>query len=218
MAELLTPKEVSVDSASEKEKTKPDLRKQKTRKALETAFFELCETRWIEDITVGDICEKAMIRRATFYKHFADKYEFFAYVMNNIQRNTNLQQNAHPKDITMAEYCLNICRSYIRNYQEHPKMVKRMLNSKSRQSYTDILIAQIRNAMLTKAKYDREKGIETEIDIGVLASFIGGAIPTALTMFETDHIRGLTVEEYLEQLRTIFERLCVSRPVESNKV
>ena len=195
-------------------RVKPDLRKQKTRKALETAFFELSETRWIEDITVGDICEKAMVRRATFYKHFTDKYAFFAYVMNNIQRNTNLQQNANPRDITMAEYCLNICRSYLRNYEEHPKMVKRIINSKSRQAYVDILIEQIRNALLTKAEYDREKGVETEIDIRVLSRFIAGAIPTALTAYETDHTDGLSAEDYLETLREVFERICVTRPIE----
>lgn len=194
-------------------RVKPDLRKQKTRKALETAFYELSETKWIEDITVGDLCEKAMVRRATFYKHFADKYEFFAYVMNNIQRHTNLQQNADPRNITMAEYCLNICRSYLRNYEEHPKMVKRIINSKSRQAYVDILIEQIRNALLTKAEYDREKGVETEIDIRVLSRFVAGAIPTALTAYETDHTDGLSAEDYLETLRTIFERLCVMRPI-----
>ncbi|MBR1779944.1 MAG: TetR/AcrR family transcriptional regulator [Oscillospiraceae bacterium] len=216
--ENVTPAETTAAPAPEKkERPKSDLRKQKTRKALETAFFELSETKWIEDITVGDICEKAMVRRATFYKHFADKYEFFAYVMNNIQRSTNLQQNAPPQDITMAEYCLNICRSYLRNYQEHPKMVRRLLNSKSRQPYTDILVAQIRNAILRKANDDRSKGIETEIDVNVLAGFIGGAIPTAMTIYETNRIPGLSVEEYFDQLRMIFERICVTRPIQSDQ-
>ena len=85
-----------------------DLRVKKTRKALIEAFIELSETRTPEDITVGDICEKAMVRRATFYNHFADKYEFFEYVMDKMQRDTNVELNAHPGDITMAEYCVNI--------------------------------------------------------------------------------------------------------------
>ena len=207
----------SAELAEEKKQPKTDLRKIKTRKALEEAFFELSETKWIEDITVGDLCDKAMVRRATFYKHFEDKYAFFAYVMNNIQRNTNLQQNANPKEITMAEYCVNICRSYLRNYEEHPKMVKRLLNSKSRQAYTDILVSQIREALATKADYDREKGLETDIDIRVLSSFIAGAIPTALTIYETRYMQELGTEKYLGELRTIFDRLCVSRPIQPKK-
>lgn len=209
MTEQTLPQETTPAAAKEKPKT--DLRKHKTRRALEEAFYELSETMWIEDITVGDLCEKAMVRRATFYKHFADKYAFFAYVMNNIQRDTNLQQNANPRDISMSEYCINICRSYLRNYEEHPKMVKRILNSKSRQPYTDILIAQIRNALLKKAEYDREKGIETEIDVQVLASFIAGSIPYTLTAYETDHMQNLDSERFLAELRTIFERLCTTR-------
>ncbi len=193
---------------------KPDLRKQKTRKALENAFFELSETKWIEDITVGDICEKAMIRRATFYQHFADKYEFFAYVMNNIQRNTNLEQNADPRDITMAEYCVNICRSYFNNFAEHPKMVKRLVNSKSRQPYSDILVAQIRNAIITKAAYDKEKGIESVVDIDVLSCFIAGAIPTAMTHFEMRPNNTISNDEFIDQLRIIFERICEVKTTE----
>ena len=199
------------ETSAEKSRPKTDLRKQKTRKALEDAFFELSETKWIEDITVGDLCEKAMVRRATFYKHFEDKYAFFAYVMNNIQRNTNLQQNANPKNITMAEYCLNICRSYLRNYEEHPKMVKRILNSRSRQAYTDILVTQIRDALIAKAEYDRSKGLVSDIDIQVLASFIAGAIPVALTNYETEHMQNLSEEDCIQALRKIFERICVVR-------
>ncbi len=205
------PDEASGASEKKAEKPKTDLRKQKTRKALEEAFYQLVETKWIEDITVGDLCEKAMVRRATFYKHFEDKYAFFAYVMDNIQRNTNLQQNADPRNITMAEYCLNIARSYLRNYEEHPKLVRRILNSKSRQVYTDILVAQIHQALLAKAEYDKKKGIETEINIQVLASFISGAIPHALTTYETEHMQDMNVETCLRELKTIFERLCAPK-------
>ncbi len=217
MSETQTPERAVSPAAAEstgKETQVYDLRKKKTRKALETAFFELSETKWLEDITVGDICEKAMVRRATFYKHFSDKYDFFAYVMNNIQRDTNLLYQADPRNITMAEYCLNICRAYIRNFQQHPKMVKRLINSKSRQPYTDILTSQIREAIRTKEKYDREKGIRTVINVDILSSFISGAIPTVMTMYETGHIADLSMDEYIDQLSVIFERLCATCPID----
>ena len=50
-----------------------DLRVQKTYRALFGAFTELLEEHRFEDITVAMLCERAMIRRTTFYKHFADK-------------------------------------------------------------------------------------------------------------------------------------------------
>ena len=62
-----------------------DLRIEKTYRALLTAFTELLETRRYEDVTVAMLCDAAMIRRTTFYKHFADKAEFFSFFIDNLR-------------------------------------------------------------------------------------------------------------------------------------
>ena len=51
---------------------KLDFRIEKTYMSLHNAFTTLIEERHFEDFTVNDLCERAMIRRTTFYKHFAD--------------------------------------------------------------------------------------------------------------------------------------------------
>ena len=56
-----------------KEEYKEDLRIVRTRKLLSTALFDLLESTPYEKISVMDICEKAMVHRATFYNHFEDK-------------------------------------------------------------------------------------------------------------------------------------------------
>ena len=56
---------------------KTDLRIRKTYKALCDAFVTILEKKRFDDLTVNELCDEAMIRRATFYKHFADKYDFF---------------------------------------------------------------------------------------------------------------------------------------------
>ena len=61
---------------------KQDLRVQKTYAALFQAFQELLTEKDFESITVTELCDRAMIRTATFYKHFADKYAFFAFLIN----------------------------------------------------------------------------------------------------------------------------------------
>ena len=58
---------------------KQDLRITKTYRALTEAFFELLSQKKFEDITVNEICNRAVVRRATFYKHFGDKFEFFVF-------------------------------------------------------------------------------------------------------------------------------------------
>ena len=49
------------------------------------AFTELLEEHKYEDITVAMLCEKAMIRRTTFYKHFSDKADFFSFYINELR-------------------------------------------------------------------------------------------------------------------------------------
>lgn len=61
-----------------------DLRIKKTYHSLHTAFTELLEKKRFEDFTVNELCEQAMIRRTTFYKHFSDKYDYFTFYMKEI--------------------------------------------------------------------------------------------------------------------------------------
>jgi len=43
------------------------------------AVLKLLNRRNFEKITVNDICEEALVSRATFYAHFNDKYDLFKY-------------------------------------------------------------------------------------------------------------------------------------------
>lgn len=63
-----------------------DLRVQKTQKALVDALLISLSEKPFEDITVKSICDIALVRRATFYTHFADKYELFAFSVSYIYK------------------------------------------------------------------------------------------------------------------------------------
>jgi AcrR family transcriptional regulator len=51
-----------------------DLRVRRTHKLLWDALMAELSERSFEEITVTDICERAMVHRTTFYTHFEDKY------------------------------------------------------------------------------------------------------------------------------------------------
>ena len=60
---------------------KTDVRVKKTYKLLSDALARLLKVKSFEDITVLEICNEADVHRATFYKHFVDKYDFLnAYI------------------------------------------------------------------------------------------------------------------------------------------
>lgn len=51
-----------------------DLRVRRTYKFLWQALVALMTERDFESITVTEICDRAMVHRTTFYKHYEDKY------------------------------------------------------------------------------------------------------------------------------------------------
>ena len=55
--------------------SKIDLRIVKTKKLLRKSLVDLLKEKSFDNITITDICNKALINRSTFYSHFNDKYE-----------------------------------------------------------------------------------------------------------------------------------------------
>ena len=51
-----------------------DLRVRRTQANLREALIGLIEEKGFDAVTVGDIAERAMVNRATFYRHYPDKY------------------------------------------------------------------------------------------------------------------------------------------------
>ncbi|MDJ0752316.1 MAG: TetR/AcrR family transcriptional regulator [Ardenticatenaceae bacterium] len=54
---------------------KSDLRVQRTLNALKEAFIALVIEKGFDQISVRDLCQTARINRATFYRHYSDKYD-----------------------------------------------------------------------------------------------------------------------------------------------
>lgn len=59
-----------------------DLRVQRTKKAIKTAFIELVNEEDFADVTIKGITEKAIINRQTFYNYYQDKYDLTEHLNN----------------------------------------------------------------------------------------------------------------------------------------
>lgn len=81
---------------------KIDIRVQKTYQQLVNAMIELLTEKELDNLSVSEICEKAGVHRATFYKHFNDKSEFINYCFVNQLSNISLDElikNPTPENI-----------------------------------------------------------------------------------------------------------------------
>jgi AcrR family transcriptional regulator len=61
-----------------------DLRVRRTRKLLQRALLEATSEKGFPHVTVRDIAERAMVNRATFYRHYEDKYDLLAHYIREL--------------------------------------------------------------------------------------------------------------------------------------
>lgn len=93
---------------TDKNRQKYDQRIKKTDRALVEALFNLLSEKKFEDITVQSICDAASIRRATFYTHFADKYELFGYAIRYTYQTLPSYQSLYSPNRTKELYFMLI--------------------------------------------------------------------------------------------------------------
>ena len=58
----------------------------RTLYSLQQAMFSLLCEKSFEEIAVGELCEKAMLPRATFYNYFEDKYDLLEYCFMTVHK------------------------------------------------------------------------------------------------------------------------------------
>ena len=62
---------------------KMDIRVIRTYEQLTSSLVSLLRFKTFEELSVSEICDTADVHRATFYKHFNDKYEFLNFCFDN---------------------------------------------------------------------------------------------------------------------------------------
>lgn len=86
-----------------------DPRVRRTRKLLKQAFVEILNEKGFSTMTVQDIADRAEINRATFYAHYADKYELHDQMIREW-----FQKNLAEYNITCeTTFCENNLRNLI---------------------------------------------------------------------------------------------------------
>jgi len=96
---------------------KEDLRITKTKRDLRLALIYLLKDVPFEKVTIGDICEKAMVNRMTFYKHFKDKYDLLDHAIDSLlgQIIQKVAQEIMPVDSfdDFVEFCVLLAKTII---------------------------------------------------------------------------------------------------------
>ncbi|BCZ45553.1 hypothetical protein psyc5s11_16200 [Clostridium gelidum] len=155
---------------------KYDLRVIRTYKSLTEAFVQLMSEKHFENITVNELCKKAMIRRTTFYKHFADKYEFFRFFVHQLQTDCDAITPASADYKAPYSFYISIAHHILNFLKEHEQFVNMVLGSNLLPTLLDILSEQVISDITDKIKIGIKKGIDVPASPEIVASFFTGAI------------------------------------------
>lgn len=122
-----------------------DLRTQKTRSSLKKAFLTLLEQYRFEEITVQQLCQCAQIRRATFYTHFTDKYQFLSFFIGEIRDEFVEHIKGISSDIYNKPdlYFDKLFHELILFFEEHPQLVRNLKNSQMLPTMTEIFVESV---------------------------------------------------------------------------
>ncbi|MBE6536581.1 MAG: TetR/AcrR family transcriptional regulator [Ruminococcaceae bacterium] len=166
---------------------KIDLRIVKTHAKLTQTLAEMmCEIPF-DDITVFDLCEKAGVRRATFYKHFKDKYDFLHVVttknVNDIATSI-ISNNFNP--FSPVEYFLRFVNEIIVYFEKYPGILSNILNSGSFPVLYETIISCTHASLLEKLRDANDRGANLDMDIAFTANFINGGIANILLSWFKD--------------------------------
>lgn len=97
-----------------------DLRKERTLILLTQAMVDLLHEKPFNSITISEICDRAMVRRPTFYRHFQNKEDLLLYLIRN--KRLDVQERMLGQNfcaITTSEYAIIMTREFLRLAQTH---------------------------------------------------------------------------------------------------
>ena len=113
----------------------------RTRRDISNALIELLLDNDFEDITIVDICNKALVTRATFYKYFEDKYHLISCIIDDYKDKiiTEKLENydySSPDDLFLylAQVCIDLIEQnrkllhQIYLHCKNPKLKEQIIN------------------------------------------------------------------------------------------
>ena len=164
---------------------KIDLRLQKTYQSLHAAFTELLEEKRFEELTVGELCDRAAIRRTTFYKHFADKYDYFAFYLREMM---STLQHQLPQDTTpLSTVFVYACRQLLDFLHSHSRMVSNIRDSSMFPLLLDILMNQFTRDITGLLQRIHPESIrEPGMLEGIAAFYVGGMVSCCARLIRED--------------------------------
>ena len=184
---------------------KIDLRVVKTYRKIVSTLEELMETTPFDSITVHDLCESAEIRRATFYKHYNDKYDLLSFIIKDFESEI-ANRVASRCDVTnIVEYISMYCKEVLDFFELRQVILRNIFKSEAFFAIYNIIIDINFKFIIRTLEDAKMGGTNIPSDIRATASFINGGICTMLMSWLRE--QNISQAELLSDIKSILIRI-----------
>jgi len=154
-----------------------DLRVKRTKLHITNALTALLETNSIDKISVAMICDEAMVNRATFYKHYDDKYQLLKQVVYALKE--TLIGDVIKSNITdyRQKYSF-LLDNMITNMHTRRQLIVSLLKNSHNREIHGIFMGAIKEAIIDLVVNDRDLNIQVPSDL--FAEFYSGGVSALL--------------------------------------
>ncbi len=184
---------------------KEDLRIIKTKRALVIAFGELMREKPLEKLTVNDLCDRAGVRRATFYKHFKDKNDFMVYLIK-VDRQTFLEKKWQGNVEFDKNYFIAYVSNLIENLAGNSLFVENIIASTAKHILIESIISQNYETTLEIFKRALENGVVLAASCENLTAMLIGGV--AVVIYNWCHAGMVQPkDELIEEISAVIDRI-----------
>lgn len=187
---------------------KVDIRVKRTYNQLFSALIKLLGEKSFDDLTVLEICDEAGVHRATFYKHFVDKYDFLNTCFNISLSNLTFDKIAESyTPETMKKSCMRMILKVLNFVEENQKVIVSLSTDRNSASFNTALndaIAIFIEERINTVRPENEKLSKT---VPLLANYYAGAIVGIIKWWATNQ-SSYSKQDFLDFAEIKINDLC----------
>ena len=187
---------------------KMDIRVIRTHDQLTSGLIKLLSKKSFEDLSVSEICDTANVHRATFYKHFNDKYEFLNFCFDNELSKIDFDAS---KSLPAAENIKENFMSFIKTTFEFISKKQALFSVILSNKYSATLGATFTNAVYNYC-LEKVEFILPDTDgkrAELFAAFYSNAFIGVLTHY-AKNVNDYPLEEIYDFLENRVDELCAT--------
>ena len=187
---------------------KLDIRVMRTHDQLIAGLVKLLASKSFEDLSVSEICDTAKVHRATFYKHFNDKYEFLNFCFDHELSKINFGTSEEsPSAENIKENFMSFIKTTFEFITSKQALFSVILSTK----YSATLGASFTNAVynysIEKVKIILPDADEKRAEL--FAAFYSNAFIGVVTHY-AKNIKDYPLEEVYDFLENRVDELCAT--------